>query len=357
MNLILFTADRQYSSWSMRARVALIEKQIQFQEVMVPLEFHVKITPDGAVVDEPLIRPDPATGCMCERSQLLESDPSGQLKSCFISAIPRLPILLDRSAGIALSDSIAIAEYLEDIAHSSGTSLLPGDFAMRARIRSFAQHVHSDFLRLHEEMGYPGSFREMSFEEAPEAARELASNLVWEVEHLLSARDCRERGYIFGAFSLADVELAPVAQIFHGWGFVSQCTVPVRNYFTLLRARPSVEEHLREAYKIYESRDKFAADSAAWIAHHYRFHPRFRIIHNFRTNVCHKLDNDIAWEMFCLAHKGLADDDIVKEISAQYSAAPDQISADVSAFFQLIAPKNDKDHHSKRFSYTSSPLI
>jgi glutathione S-transferase len=159
----LVIGNKNYSSWSLRGWLMARIAGIDFEEVMVPLDL-----PETA-------------------SSIKKHSPSG-----------KVPVLLHR--GLAVWESLSIAEYLNDLKPEAG--LWPAAVAARAHARSVSAEMHAGFAELRTKMpmniraSYPGIERITS---------------LW--------RDCRKRfagaapkddGFLFGAIGAADAMFAPV---------------------------------------------------------------------------------------------------------------------------------------------------
>jgi glutathione S-transferase len=167
--LTLVIGNRNYSSWSLRAWLALKHAGATFDEIMIPLS-----------------RPD--TG-----DAIRAHSPAG-----------KVPVL--RHGALTVWDSLAICEYLAETFPAAG--LWPDGAEARAVARAASAEMHSGFqaLRSHMPMNVrkllPGKGR------APGVDIDLARiGVLWE--------SCRERfggggDFLFGAFSAADAMFAPV---------------------------------------------------------------------------------------------------------------------------------------------------
>lgn len=170
MALQLVIGDKNYSSWSLRAALALELSGEPYSEVLVRL-----------------YQAD-------SRSRLLAHSPTG-----------KVPVLLTEQGPVW--DSLAIAEYLAE--RFPEAHLWPrGEYA-RALARSICAEMHSGFsaLRSHLPMDLA---RDQALEEVPEAAQADIDRIcaIW--------ADCRARfgedgHYLFGHASIADAFYAPVA--------------------------------------------------------------------------------------------------------------------------------------------------
>jgi glutathione S-transferase len=173
----LVIGNKNYSSWSLRGWLMVKTAGIEFDEIVVPLD-----------------RPDTAPA-------IRKHSPSG-----------RVPVLLHR--GLAVWESLAIAEYLNDLKPEAG--LWPPSAAARAHARAISCEMHAGFidLRTNMPMNIRASFPGKGMTPAVRADIERITGL-W--------RDCRKRfagafqkddGFLFGAFGAADAMFAPVATRF-----------------------------------------------------------------------------------------------------------------------------------------------
>jgi glutathione S-transferase len=169
-DFILVVANRNYSSWSLRAFLAAHAAGVPFEEVLVRLS-------------------EPGS-----RDELLKHSPSG-----------KVPVL--KHGARVVWDSLAIIEYLAEIRPDAG--LWPADPGARAHARSIAAEMHAGFQALRARMpmnlrkSLPGKGRD----------RDVADDIerisaIW--------TDCRARyggagPFLFGPFSAADAMYTPVA--------------------------------------------------------------------------------------------------------------------------------------------------
>ena len=174
---VLIIGNRNYSSWSLRAWLALEATGRPFEEVVVPL--------GQPETTDTILRWSP-TGC-----------------------VPAY-----RDGEIELWDSLAICEYLAETCPEAG--LWPADPSARAAARSVVAEMHSGFVPLRKHMpmnvraSYPGAGREPGVDE--DIARITTS---WE--------KCRAAfgtgGHLlFGQFTIADAFYAPVVSRFLTYG-------------------------------------------------------------------------------------------------------------------------------------------
>ena len=153
--------NKNYSSWSLRGWLMARVAGIEFDEVMVPLDVH---------------------------------------------------------RGLAVWESLSIAEYLNDLKPEAG--LWPSSQAARAHARSISAEMHAGFgeLRSNMPMNIRSSYPGKGMTPAVRADIERITGL-W--------RDCRKRfggafpkddGFLFGTFGAADAMFAPVVTRFRTFG-------------------------------------------------------------------------------------------------------------------------------------------
>jgi glutathione S-transferase len=173
----LIIGNRNYSSWSLRAWLALEATGQEYDEVVIPLN-----------------RPETTT-------QNQRWSPTG-----------RVPAL--RIGDIVLWDSLAICEHLAETHPDAG--LWPAEPVDRAAARSVVAEMHSGFVALRKHMpmnlraSYPGAGREPGVDE--DIARITS---IWE--------ECRrshgaDGDLLFGEFTIADAFYAPVVSRFLTYG-------------------------------------------------------------------------------------------------------------------------------------------
>jgi glutathione S-transferase len=170
MELALVIGNKNYSSWSLRAWLALKQAAISFREIRIPL-----------YTDQ-------------SRAEIKKYSPSG-----------KVPALID--GGVTVWESLAIGEYLAD--KFPNKQLWPADPTARALARSVSGEMHAGFSALRQHMSMncrkllPGKGR------TPEVLKDIERiRALW--------NDCRARfgrggDFLFGKFSIADAMYAPVA--------------------------------------------------------------------------------------------------------------------------------------------------
>lgn len=194
--------NKNYSSWSMRGWLMARIAGIEFDEIVVPLD-----------------RPE-------TQAAIRKHSPSG-----------RVPVLLHR--GLAVWDSLAIAEYLNDLKPEAG--LWPPSAAARAHARSISAEMHSSFVDLRDNM--PMNIR------ASLPGKGMTPGVRADIERITFLwRDCRKRfsgafqkdeGFLFGTFGAADAMFAPVATRFKTYSVTLDSDSDA--YCTALLNHPAVE--------------------------------------------------------------------------------------------------------------------
>jgi len=164
----LIFANRNYSSWSLRAWLVLKHFGIPFDEEMVLL------SGEGW------------------QQTIRKKSPSG-----------RVPVLIDGAATIP--DSLAIIEYLHDKYPAKG--IWPSDRLTRAQARSVAAEMHSGFSALRAKA--PMNIR-ASYPGRVDAA--LVADDLRRIEQIWGDLTDESGGpFLFGKFTAADAMFAPVA--------------------------------------------------------------------------------------------------------------------------------------------------
>lgn len=170
MSLTLVIGNKNYSSWSLRAWLALELAGAPFEEVLVSL-----YGPES-------------------RRQLLQHSPTG-----------KVPVL--KSEDGVIWDSLAIAEYLAE--RFPEAHLWPRGQAARALARSVCAEMHSGFVALRSHM--PMDLRR------DQALAQVPADALADIERVCALwQACREQygqdgDFLFGHASIADAFFAPVA--------------------------------------------------------------------------------------------------------------------------------------------------
>ena len=168
----LVIANRNYSSWSLRAWLYLTESKLPFEEIRIPL----------------------FTGNWQE--EVARYSPGG-----------RVPVLLDDDTSVW--DSTAIMEHvLEQHPEAVGWPLSE---QARAYARSVSAEMHSGFLAVRDEL--PQNLRARCGIDANQLS-ESCQKQIARIDEIWT--DCRQQyqgsgKWLFGEFSIADLMFAPVA--------------------------------------------------------------------------------------------------------------------------------------------------
>lgn len=169
----------------------------------------------------------------------LELSANAQNESAYAatSITRRIPTLIHDH--FAISESSAICEYIDE--SFDGTPLYPADLRCRARARQVQAWVRSDLMPIREErptfVVFCGARKPALSAQAIEASKKLFSAAL----QLLEGRD----EYLFGEWSIADVDLAMMLQrlVAHG------DPVPQRlvDYAERQWRRPSVQQWINQS--------------------------------------------------------------------------------------------------------------
>jgi len=199
----LVIGNKNYSSWSLRGWLMARIAGIEFEELVIPL-------------DLPETQPE-----------IRKHSPSG-----------RLPVLLHR--GLAVWESLAIGEYLNDLKPEAG--LWPAAVAARAHARSISCEILAGFMELRTNM--PMNIR------ASYPGRGLTPAVRADIERITGLwRDCRKRfagaapkddGFLFGSFSAADAMYAPVVTRLRTYGVTVDSDTDA--YCKAILAHPPMKE-------------------------------------------------------------------------------------------------------------------
>lgn len=176
-SMTLVIGNRNYSSWSMRAWLAMRQTGAEFDEIVIPLK-----------------RDD-------TKANIRQHSPSGW--------VPAL-----KHGALTVCDSLAISEYLHERFPRAG--LWPDSVEARAVSRSVVAEMHSGFTALRSNM--PMDCR------SSWAGRGMADGVRGDIDRIVAIwENCRESfgeggPFLFGAFSLADAFFAPVVSRFRTYG-------------------------------------------------------------------------------------------------------------------------------------------
>lgn len=168
MALQLVIGDKRYSSWSLRAALALEIAGVEYAEILIALN-----------------KPDTA-------QRILQHSPTG-----------KVPLL--KTAEGPVWDSLAIVEYLAE----QQPSLWPQDAYTRAVARSVCAQIHSGFVSLRTHM--PMDLQH------DQALADVPADLAADIQQVCALwAECRAKfgqqgPFLFGQLSAADAFYAPVA--------------------------------------------------------------------------------------------------------------------------------------------------
>jgi glutathione S-transferase len=169
---VLYVGEKNISSWSMRAWVAVTHKGIRFEERTIPLK-----------EDK-------------DRARRLKVSPTG-----------KVPVL--HHGSLVIPDSLAIIEYLEGtFPPPAHPALWPRDPGDRAHARWLAATMHSGFMRLREGMSFNTCFLPRRPAPPPGALAD-AAELLGLAEEALGKQKAGSGPFLFGAFGGADAMYAP----------------------------------------------------------------------------------------------------------------------------------------------------
>ncbi len=215
MTLTLVVGSKNYSSWSMRAGVALTHCGSTHTEIVIPLG-----------------QPDTAQ------------------KIAAYSKAGLVPILIDGNT--TTWDSLAIIEYLSE--RFPGAQLWPADPTVRAVARSVSAEMHAGFTALRRELPMNCRRRYADFAIGEAATHDIDRICdIW--------RDARNRygrsgggDFLFGSFCGADAMFAPVVSRFVTYGVAVDATVgayvdavlnapPVQAWMDSARQEPVIDRY------------------------------------------------------------------------------------------------------------------
>jgi glutathione S-transferase len=168
---ILTISSKNYSSWSLRGWLLCRMAGLKFVEEVVPVD-----------------------------------DPTNRAELLLLSPSILVPCLTHQ--GIRIWDTLAIAEYLNEVRPKAG--LLPADRAARARCRSICGEMHSGFTNLRSALPMNLKARHPGFKVWTGAQADIDRiTTIW--------RECFANyhgPYLFGALTIADAMYAPVVTRF-----------------------------------------------------------------------------------------------------------------------------------------------
>ncbi|MBV9343968.1 MAG: glutathione S-transferase family protein [Gammaproteobacteria bacterium] len=201
--LTLVIGNKNYSTWSLRAWLALRHMAMSFTEVVVPLD-----------------QPD-------SREELEKHSPSA-----------RVPVL--RQGELVVWDSLAICEYA---AEQTGRGW-PQDVRARAVARAVSAEMHSSFTHLRSL--WPMNARARNRRTAMTPGLKADIERIDEIWNDCRARFGGERPWLFGDYSIADAMYAPVVLRFKTYG-AAAISQAARWYMATVLEDPLLQEWLQAA--------------------------------------------------------------------------------------------------------------
>lgn len=210
MSLTLILGNKNYSSWSLRAWIAMKAAGIAFEEEVISLDA-----------------------------------PDFKARLSKISGTGKVPALIDGqgSSQVNVWESLAILEYLAEKFPQAG--LWPADPAARAHARAVSSEMHAGFVPLRRAL--PMNFWR------PVKARALADDVMANVARIDALwSECRARfgnngPFLFGGFGAADAMYAPVVARFHTYAI--EVGKSSRGYMDAVMALPAWAEWKAAAVK------------------------------------------------------------------------------------------------------------
>jgi len=199
---MLVIGNKNYSSWSLRAWLALKKSGVEFEERKLALD-----------------------------------TPGFQEEIADLSPTRRVPALWHD--GVCIWDSLAIAETVNE--RFADHSLWPAEPGQRALARAVSAEMHSGFNALRQcmPMNCRARNRELDFEPALEAEIERVFS-IW-----AQCRQARSESgdWLFGRFSIADAMYVPVALRFHAYSV--KLPEVASNYMDAVLQDPDVSDWMQ----------------------------------------------------------------------------------------------------------------
>lgn len=174
---VLVIGNKNYSSWSLRAWLALRKAGVHFEEKRLALD-----------------------------------TPEFEQEIGHYSPTRRVPVLIDDKR--VVWDSLAICEYVSE--NMDEGHMWPRNFAERAWARSISAEMHSGFAALRQQMPMNARATGRSVPMTPELEADIQRiDSIW--------AECRQKHsdqgpWLFGYFTAADAMYAPVALRFNTYG-------------------------------------------------------------------------------------------------------------------------------------------
>ena len=207
--LQLYVGEKNISSWSMRAFIALRVKGVPFEETTIPL------------------REDK------DRARRRRVSPTG-----------KVPVL--HHGSLVIPDSLAIIEYLEEIFPAPAhPALWPSDRAARAHARWLAAAMHSGFMKLREGMSFNLCFLPQPPSPPAEALQEAAELLaLW--EETLGQKKAAGP-FLLGGFGAVDAMFAPAIVRLTSFKVPTSAAPKAAAYMKAVLSHPAVDRWMSQA--------------------------------------------------------------------------------------------------------------
>lgn len=177
------------------------------------------------------------TGLAFETRVILLDRPTSRAEILAVNPAGRLPVLYDD--GLVIWDSIAIGEYLNELAPGAG--LWPADRAQRARARSISAEMHAGFAALRGNLPMDLCADKSGHVATPEALAD--ARRIFEIWR--DALAASGGPFLFGGFTIADAMFAPVTTRFTTYGV--ELDAVCRGYVDAIAALPAMQAWRHDA--------------------------------------------------------------------------------------------------------------
>jgi glutathione S-transferase len=202
MTLTLYVGSKRYSSWSLRPYLALAHSGL----------------------------PSEVTTFLLDREDTRPAIAK-------VSQSGRLPVL--HHDDVVVWDSLAICEYLNELAPEA--QLWPAHRALRARARAISAEMHAGFTALRTHMSMDLGTDKAGQGHVPDALADVRRVVaIWHEALAASGGP-----FLFGRFSIADAMFAPVTTRFTTYGVDLDATS--RAYVDAIAALPAMQAWRRDA--------------------------------------------------------------------------------------------------------------
>lgn len=200
----LVVGDKTLSSWSMRAWLIAVASGVPFKEINIKLD---------------------------------QKNTTEKIKKYTTSG--KVPVLLHN--GITVWDTLAIAEYLHELAPEA--NLWPQDNSARAEARSYVAEMHSSFMGLRSQCSMDLSLKMDIKHLTPQTVSDIKRIIeIWD-----KALSKYKGPFLFGNFTIADAFYAPVVFRFISYG------IKIKNK-KIQKYMQNIKEHHGVLYWVEESK-------------------------------------------------------------------------------------------------------